>query len=90
MILSSSVLKSTFLAVIHIKGVFIETRAQQAGKVYYERYSDLVGVNNLPFVRASSSERVVRSATNWTAGMLYVASMCHLNLTAALCRIFNC
>jgi len=42
--------------------------AQHAGKVYYDRYSDLVSLDNLPFVRASSSSRVVQSATNWTAG----------------------
>ncbi|KAF8226950.1 acid phosphatase [Tricholoma matsutake] len=42
--------------------------AQQAGRVHYNRYSDLVDLDNLPFVRASSSKRVVQSAANWTAG----------------------
>ncbi|KAJ8517733.1 hypothetical protein ONZ45_g5115 [Pleurotus djamor] len=39
-----------------------------AGEVSFQRYSHLVSRKNLPFVRASSSERVVLSATNWTAG----------------------
>ncbi|KAK7029516.1 NAPDH-dependent diflavin reductase [Paramarasmius palmivorus] len=37
-------------------------------KLAFQRYSQLVAQNNLPFVRASHSERVIKSATNWTAG----------------------
>jgi len=40
----------------------------EAGEQQFQRYSLLVNDTNLPFVRASSSERVVLSATNWTAG----------------------
>ncbi|CAL1699910.1 unnamed protein product [Somion occarium] len=39
-----------------------------AGREAFERYSQLVSLDNLPFVRASSSERVVFSAMNWTQG----------------------
>ncbi|KAJ7149354.1 phytase [Mycena filopes] len=40
----------------------------EAGSTVFERYAHLVTVDNLPFVRASSGERVVDSANNWTAG----------------------
>ncbi|KAF4575445.1 hypothetical protein EYR36_006805 [Pleurotus pulmonarius] len=39
-----------------------------AGEVAFKRYAHLVTPDQLPFVRASGSERVVLSATNWTAG----------------------
>ncbi|PSR83458.1 hypothetical protein PHLCEN_2v5730 [Hermanssonia centrifuga] len=39
-----------------------------AGQETFFRYADLISSDNLPFVRSSSSERVVLSATNWTAG----------------------
>ncbi|KAI0076913.1 phytase [Panus rudis PR-1116 ss-1] len=39
-----------------------------AGQEAFKRYVHLVGDDNLPFVRASSSERVVFSANNWTQG----------------------
>ncbi|KAH8092499.1 phytase [Cristinia sonorae] len=39
-----------------------------SGAEVYERYAHLVSKKNLPFVRASSSERVVKSAMNWTQG----------------------
>lgn len=39
-----------------------------AGQEAFQRYSHLVSANQLPFVRASSSERVVVSAVNWTQG----------------------
>ncbi|KAI0355437.1 phytase [Trametes cingulata] len=39
-----------------------------AGKQAFERYASLISADHLPFVRASSSDRVVASATNWTAG----------------------
>ncbi|GLB34379.1 putative histidine acid phosphatase family protein [Lyophyllum shimeji] len=42
--------------------------SQLAGKVHFARYQHLVSKGQLPFVRASGSERVVLSATNWTAG----------------------
>ncbi|EKM60000.1 uncharacterized protein PHACADRAFT_87656 [Phanerochaete carnosa HHB-10118-sp] len=39
-----------------------------AGQLAFSRYSKLVSQDNLPFIRADSSERVVVSAMNWTAG----------------------
>ncbi|KAF8887235.1 phosphoglycerate mutase-like protein [Gymnopilus junonius] len=43
-------------------------QSDEAGRVAYNRYSFLVSRENMPFVRASSSSRVVDSATNWTTG----------------------
>ncbi|KAJ7686909.1 histidine phosphatase superfamily [Mycena rosella] len=40
----------------------------EAGEDAYSRYRNLLRPENLPFLRASSSARVVDSATNWTAG----------------------
>jgi hypothetical protein len=40
----------------------------EAGEQAFLRYGWLASAKNLPFVRASSSQRVVDSATNWTAG----------------------
>ncbi|KZT70267.1 phytase [Daedalea quercina L-15889] len=39
-----------------------------AGQEAYARYASIVDAEKMPFVRASGSERVVQSATNWTAG----------------------
>ncbi|KAG6906496.1 hypothetical protein DXG01_013675 [Tephrocybe rancida] len=47
---------------------FGASQSVAAGREHYERYKSLLGHNQIPFVRASSSERVVLSATNWTAG----------------------
>ncbi|KAI0329618.1 phytase [Cubamyces sp. BRFM 1775] len=41
----------------------------------FKRYSSIVSADNLPFVRASSSSRVVASATNWTEG--FAAASAH-------------
>ncbi|KAJ7940224.1 histidine phosphatase superfamily [Mycena leptocephala] len=43
-------------------------QSQESGASVYERYTNLVDADNLPFVRASSGVRVVNSANNWTAG----------------------
>ncbi|KAF7318678.1 Phytase [Mycena chlorophos] len=43
-------------------------QSQQAGALAYHRYSKLVTEDQLPFVRSDSKQRVVDSATNWTAG----------------------
>ncbi|KAJ7172078.1 phytase [Mycena filopes] len=43
-------------------------QSSEAGSAVFERYARLVTTDNLPFVRASSGERVVDSANNWTAG----------------------
>ncbi|KAJ7686903.1 phytase, partial [Mycena rosella] len=40
----------------------------EAGEDAYSRYRNLLRPENLPFLRASSSARVINSATNWTAG----------------------
>ncbi|RDB19862.1 3-phytase A [Hypsizygus marmoreus] len=48
--------------------------SQQAGKLHFSRYSSLVNHRQLPFVRASGSERVILSATNWTAGFSIASS----------------
>ncbi|KAJ3506030.1 hypothetical protein NLJ89_g7102 [Agrocybe chaxingu] len=43
-------------------------QSAEAGARTYHRYSKLVSKKNIPFVRSSSGQRVVDSATNWTAG----------------------
>ncbi|KAJ6536847.1 phytase [Mycena capillaripes] len=40
----------------------------EGGELAFQRYAALISARNLPFVRASSSARVVDSANNWTAG----------------------
>ncbi|KAF8139078.1 histidine phosphatase superfamily [Boletus edulis] len=42
--------------------------AYDSGSEHYLRYKHLAKDNQLPFVRASDSERVVDSAVNWTQG----------------------
>ncbi|KAG7087385.1 hypothetical protein E1B28_013357 [Marasmius oreades] len=49
----------------------VPSGAQQsfdAGQVAFNRYAHLISEEKLPFVRASQSQRVILSATNWTAG----------------------
>ncbi|THH17127.1 hypothetical protein EW146_g3643 [Bondarzewia mesenterica] len=46
-----------------------------AAGVEFERYSRLVSKENPPFVRAASSQRVVDTATNWTAGFAHASMM---------------
>ncbi|KAL0960773.1 hypothetical protein HGRIS_005794 [Hohenbuehelia grisea] len=43
-------------------------QSSQSGQEAFKRYSSIVKKDNVPFVRAASSERVVLTATNWTAG----------------------
>ncbi|KAH7887292.1 histidine phosphatase superfamily [Phlebopus sp. FC_14] len=45
-----------------------EKEAFEAGSEHYLRYRHLITADDVPFVRASGSDRVVYSATNWTAG----------------------
>ena len=52
-------------------------RSFKAGEEAFMRYSYLIGLDNLPFVRASSAERVVISALNWTSGK-YASSVMDL------------
>lgn len=57
------------------------SRAKDSGMEAYYRYSFLVSQDNLPFVRASLSSRVVDTANNWTTGSF---SLVHLSLFAPL------
>ncbi|KAI0053859.1 acid phosphatase [Auriscalpium vulgare] len=41
-----------------------------AGSAAFDRYSHLVGKENVPFIRTAGSTRVVDSASNWTAGFV--------------------
>ncbi|KAJ2983667.1 hypothetical protein NUW54_g10609 [Trametes sanguinea] len=47
---------------------FGATQSFSAGREAFQRYPSLISERQLPFVRASSSDRVVASANNWTAG----------------------
>ncbi|KAI9057638.1 phytase [Trametes sanguinea] len=47
---------------------FGATQSSSAGREAFQRYPFLISERQLPFVRASSSDRVVASANNWTAG----------------------
>lgn len=51
------------------------SRSFEAAEVHFERYAALVDDDRLPFVRASSSQRVVDTATNWTAGTPYLDAL---------------
>jgi hypothetical protein len=44
------------------------SQSKHSGRVHYERYKHLVSANNLPFVRASGSDRVVLAAESWNSG----------------------
>ncbi|KAI0650867.1 phytase [Trametes meyenii] len=44
------------------------TQSAEAGREAFERYSSLITADNIPFVRASGSDRVVATANNWTVG----------------------
>ncbi|KAI0941138.1 hypothetical protein AcV7_002782 [Taiwanofungus camphoratus] len=47
---------------------FGAAESYEAGEQAFWRYADLISKEKLPFVRALSKQRVVDSATNWTAG----------------------
>ncbi|KAI0941126.1 hypothetical protein AcV7_002771 [Taiwanofungus camphoratus] len=49
---------------------FGAAESYDAGEQAFWRYADLISEEKLPFVRASSKQRVVDSATNWTAGRI--------------------
>ncbi|KAI0940316.1 hypothetical protein AcV5_001458 [Taiwanofungus camphoratus] len=49
---------------------FGAAESYEAGEQAFWRYADLMSEDKLPFVRASSKQRVVDSATNWTAGRI--------------------
>lgn len=64
-------------------------RSVDAGKGAFQRYSKLVSPANIPFVRASSSARVVDSATNWTSGNFFFKKK-KLELRLTIPRILDC
>ncbi|KAG6844460.1 hypothetical protein H0H87_006743 [Tephrocybe sp. NHM501043] len=53
---------------------FGASQSQASGQTHYERYKSLLSHGQLPFVRSDSSERVVLSATNWTAGFSFASN----------------
>jgi hypothetical protein len=90
---SISVLSSTSLpfGIVHM---FTHRRAKFTGKETFLRYPYLVSEDNLPFVRASGSQRVIDSATNWTLGMSYfpatkLSSHHHQGFTEASNHIYH-
>ena len=48
--------------------LLIVARSLQAGEESYKRYKHLISKKDVPFVRAASSKRVVKSARKWTQG----------------------
>ncbi|KAF8692606.1 hypothetical protein AX14_002450 [Amanita brunnescens Koide BX004] len=48
-------------------------QAQFTGKETFLRYPHLVSEDNLPFVRAAGSQRVIDSAANWTVGFTHAS-----------------
>lgn len=57
-----------FFASRHCLILHILPRSFDAGQEVFARYSKLVSSDNLPFIRSDGSDRVVDTATNWTAG----------------------
>ncbi|KAF5357554.1 hypothetical protein D9757_012363 [Collybiopsis confluens] len=55
--------------------LFGAAQSLASGAEAYNRYGSLVSEDNIPFVRASSSDRVVKSATNWTYGFSAASSL---------------
>ncbi|KIK66706.1 hypothetical protein GYMLUDRAFT_238943 [Collybiopsis luxurians FD-317 M1] len=55
--------------------LFGAAQSVTSGAEMYHRYESLVSEDNIPFVRASSSDRVVKSATNWTYGFSAASSL---------------
>ncbi|THH02813.1 hypothetical protein EW145_g6696 [Phellinidium pouzarii] len=52
---------------------FGAAQSYDSGQLDFVRYKGLIKGTNVPFVRASSSSRVVQSATNWTAGFAHAS-----------------
>jgi hypothetical protein len=48
-------------------------QSYDAGQSTFVRYNKLFSKKGIPFVRASGSERVIQSATNWTAGFSFAS-----------------
>ncbi|KIY44902.1 acid phosphatase [Fistulina hepatica ATCC 64428] len=60
-----------------------------AGRETYSRYWHLIGEDNVPFIRASDSQRVIDSATNWSAGMCVADASPHSIPPPSLAVIFS-
>ena len=74
-----------------------DPRSIEAGEIAFKRYPQLISQDNLPFVRSSSGQRVVDSATNWTAGtliLIFVEFVVNIGqgspLRVATCTIRHC
>ncbi|KIK65846.1 hypothetical protein GYMLUDRAFT_158434 [Collybiopsis luxurians FD-317 M1] len=55
--------------------LFGAAQSVTSGAEIYHRYKNLVIEDNIPFVRASSSDRVVKSAESWTYGFSAASSL---------------
>lgn len=47
-------------------------RSKQRGEADFVRYENLFRAGEVPFVRASGSQRVIDSSANWTSGKTVV------------------
>ena len=68
MILFHLVHCSAFLLPLMSLYLLMVARSLQAGEESYKRYKHLISKKDVPFVRAASSKRVVKSARKWTQG----------------------
>ncbi|GAA5898806.1 hypothetical protein JCM8208_005401 [Rhodotorula glutinis] len=65
-------------------------QSRQAGSTAYQRYKSLVTRSKkLPFVRSDSQQRVVDSASNWTAGFFQQSRITHLPTTQVMNNAFG-
>ena len=62
--------------------ILISRRVFKAGVEYYNRYQHLFSSDQIPFVRASGSDRVVTSAAIWSDGWRFVAIAGYISLMA--------
>jgi len=67
----------------------ISRRTFEAGVEHYNRYQHLFSSDQIPFVRASGNDRVVKSAAIWSDGgpLVAIASYIYISLTSARYRI---
>ncbi|GAA5851743.1 hypothetical protein JCM9279_004391 [Rhodotorula babjevae] len=65
-------------------------QSRQAGATAYQRYKGLITRSKkLPFVRSDSQQRVVDSASNWTAGFFQQSGVTHLPTTQVINNAFG-
>ncbi|KDQ63958.1 hypothetical protein JAAARDRAFT_27630 [Jaapia argillacea MUCL 33604] len=60
------------------------SESYEAGRTTFRRYGHLVDEENLPFVRASGSERVILSATNWTKGFSFASQSAYFPVLSVI------